>query len=260
VTLVICVRAASLKPDSLTLCLLGGLLSVSEQEKRFPIVEIFGPVIQGEGAMIGHQTHFVRLGGCDFRCSWCDTMYAVLPEEVRANSVSMIAAEIVSKLKSLNPDTPWVTLSGGNPGLHKLDPVVEALSSAGYKVAVETQGTLYKSWLEQCALVTVSPKPPSSGMNQDLSELARFAGLPGINFKVVVFDRDDLAFAREVHSRYPAVPFYLQVGNDLEKDDRDSLLEKLEWLSTQALSDPGLRGAIVLPQLHVLMYGNRRGV
>jgi 7-carboxy-7-deazaguanine synthase len=97
-------------------------------------------------------------------------------------------------------------------------------------------------------------------MQQDISTLHRFVGLPGANLKVVVFDEEDLSFAREVHSRYPDVPFYLQVGNDLESDTRDTLLEKLDWLSKKALNDPALRGAIVLPQLHVLMYGNRRGV
>jgi 7-carboxy-7-deazaguanine synthase len=231
-----------------------------EREKLFPIIEIFGPVIQGEGAMIGQQTHFVRLGGCDYRCSWCDTPYAVLPEEVRANSVQMMATEIVAGLEELNRHTPWVTLSGGNPALHQLDPLIDALNAAGFKAAVETQGTLFKPWLERCALVTVSPKPPSSGMEQDIRCLARFMSLPGVNLKVVVFDEKDLAFAREVHTRYPEVPFYLQIGNDRENDDRDSLLEKLDWLSNQALNDPELSGTIVLPQLHVLMYGNRRGV
>ena len=233
---------------------------MSDQGKRFPIIEIFGPVIQGEGAMIGCQTHFVRFGGCDYRCVWCDTPYAVLPDEVRANSEQMSADEIVAKLRELNPHTPWVTLSGGNPALHHLDTLINQLNQAGFRSAVETQGTLYKPWLEQCALVTVSPKPPSSGMNQDLSILARFTGLPGINFKIVVFDDDDLEFARNVHSRYPEIPLYLQVGNNLEQDDRDSLLVKLDWLSQRALAEPELRNAVVLPQLHVLMYGNRRGV
>ena len=43
------------------------------------VSEIFGPTVQGEGALIGKPTVFVRTGGCDFRCSWCDTLHAVLP-------------------------------------------------------------------------------------------------------------------------------------------------------------------------------------
>jgi 7-carboxy-7-deazaguanine synthase len=234
---------------------------VSEMsDVRFPVVEIFGPVIQGEGAMIGHQTHFVRLGGCDYRCSWCDSMFAVFPEEVRENSEHLSSEEILRRLATLNPHTPWVTLSGGNPALHRLDPLVAALSGSGFRIAVETQGTIYRDWLEKCTLVTISPKPPSSGMEQPIESVERFVELPGANLKVIVFDEADLEFAKCVHRRYPHVPFYLQVGNDLSGDDVTSLLEKLSWLSERALADPELAGAIVLPQLHVLMYGNRRGV
>jgi 7-carboxy-7-deazaguanine synthase len=49
-------------------------------KERIRISEIFGPTIQGEGPLIGRPTVFVRTGGCDYRCSWCDTLYAVLPE------------------------------------------------------------------------------------------------------------------------------------------------------------------------------------
>jgi len=48
------------------------------------ISEIFGPTIQGEGPLIGTPTVFVRTAGCDYRCTWCDTLYAVLPDIVRA--------------------------------------------------------------------------------------------------------------------------------------------------------------------------------
>ena len=50
-----------------------------ERVRTHPVIEVFGPTIQGEGAEAGLPTHFVRFGGCDYRCSWCDTMYAVDP-------------------------------------------------------------------------------------------------------------------------------------------------------------------------------------
>jgi hypothetical protein len=50
----------------------------------YPVVEVFGPTIQGEGAMAGLPTYFVRLGGCDWRCAWCDSMHAVDPAQVGA--------------------------------------------------------------------------------------------------------------------------------------------------------------------------------
>ncbi len=233
---------------------------VDRRIQTHPIVEIFGPVIQGEGAMIGRQTHFVRLGGCDYRCAWCDTLYAVLPDQVRVNSTRMSDVDVVERLRSLGMTTPWVTLSGGNPALHVLDSLVAALHDVGYRVAVETQGSIYRPWLEACNLVTISPKPPSSGMKTDLRALDRFVGLPGANLKVVVFDDADFAFGRSIHRRYPDVPFYLQVGNEVGADATEALLQKLDWLSRRTLADPEMGEAVVLPQLHVLLYGNRRGV
>jgi 7-carboxy-7-deazaguanine synthase len=228
--------------------------------RTHPVIEIFGPVIQGEGAMIGRQTHFVRFGGCDYRCAWCDSLYAVLPEEVRANRVKMTDAAIVARLRELGAATPWVTLSGGNPALHRLDGLVAALHAAGYQIAVETQGTRFTPWLRAVDLVTISPKPPSSGMTPDLAQLDRFIALPGANLKVVVFDDADFQFARTIHARYPATPFYLQVGNEVGVDTTEALLAKLDWLAWRAMAEPAMADAVVLPQLHVLMYGNRRGV
>ena len=76
--------------------------------KRIRISEIFGPTIQGEGPLIGRPTVFVRTGGCDYRCAWCDTLYAVLPE-YRDDWMLMMPAETppyvaVSKNGELLPE------------------------------------------------------------------------------------------------------------------------------------------------------------
>lgn len=230
------------------------------QARTFPVVEIFGPVLQGEGRMIGVQTLFVRFGYCDFRCRWCDSLYAVTPEVVHEHAERLTVDEIAARLRALNPHTPWVTLSGGNPAIHDLAALVERLHAEGRKIAVETQGTVFREWLRACEVITVSPKPPSSGMMTNYIQLDRFAALPNANLKVVVFDEADYAYARDIHLRYPHVPFYLQVGNPVGEDDTATLLAKLDWLGSLALADPAMGGAIVLPQLHVLLYGNRRGV
>ncbi|MGZ3666971.1 MAG: 7-carboxy-7-deazaguanine synthase QueE [Ktedonobacterales bacterium] len=228
--------------------------------KSFPVVELFGPVLQGEGRMIGTPTLFARFGYCDFRCAWCDTLYAVLPEEVQRTATQMTTAEIRERLRALDPTVPWVTLSGGNPAMHDLSELVDLLHADGRKIAVETQGTVFREWLRACDVVTVSPKPPSSTMPTDFAQLDHFASLPNANLKVVVFDDDDFAYAREIHLRYPDIPFYMQVGNAVGQDDAPALLAKLDWLGQKVLADAAMQSAIVLPQLHVLLYGNRRGV
>src|SRR5687768_7215276 len=108
--------------------------------KAFPVVEVFGPTIQGEGAEAGLSCYFVRLGGCDFRFTWCDTMYAVEPAQVRQNATRLSEAEILERIEGLNGKPGWVILSGGNPALHELGGLVSALQAQGYLVAVETQG------------------------------------------------------------------------------------------------------------------------
>src|SRR5207244_13541299 len=95
---------------------------------------------------------------------WCDTMYAVDPAVVRANAVHMSTAQIVERVDSLDGAPHWVTISGGNPALHELGPLVASLRSNGYHVATETQGSVWRPWLATVDRLTVSPKPPRSGM------------------------------------------------------------------------------------------------
>lgn len=228
--------------------------------RTFPVIEVFGPVLQGEGRMIGAQTHFVRFGYCDYRCAWCDSLFAVDPEQVQAEAEWLDVDAIIARLDALGQRTPWVTLSGGNPAIHDLAALVERLHASGRRVAIETQGTVYRPWLAQCDVVTVSPKPPSSGMPTDHARLARFTALPQSNLKVVVFDDADFNYARDIHQRYPDRPFFIQPGNAVGQDDTAALLRKLDWLAQRAMRDPAMADAVVLPQLHTLMYGNRRGV
>jgi 7-carboxy-7-deazaguanine synthase len=132
--------------------------------KTYPVMEVFGPVVQGEGPLAGQVTHFVRFGLCDYRCSWCDSMFAVEPEEVKAHAERLDVSSIVERLEWLDL-APWVTLSGGNPAVHDLGPLVKELrETLGLDVAVETQGSRWRDWLADVDLLIVSPKPPSSGM------------------------------------------------------------------------------------------------
>ena len=61
------------------------------------VSEIFGPTIQGEGALIGLPTVFVRTGGCDYRCSWCDSLHAV-DSEFRHDWRPMSAADVLAEV------------------------------------------------------------------------------------------------------------------------------------------------------------------
>jgi 7-carboxy-7-deazaguanine synthase len=240
-------------------------------EARIRISEIFGPTIQGEGALIGQPTVFVRTGGCDYRCSWCDTLHAVDPAFRQSWEPMTVEGvwDAVVRLSSGRPLT--VSLSGGNPAIQPLGPLIRQGQAQGYRFALETQGSLAPDWLSSLDVLTLSPKPPSSGMATDWERLdacmALGAAGPQTVLKMVVFDEADYAYARGVAGRYPGLAVYLQPGNATVPDpaggrvavDQAALAARLLWLVERVLADRWFE-ATVLPQLHVTLWGNARGV
>lgn len=231
---------------------------------KLTISEAFGPTIQGEGALIGRPTVFVRTGGCDYRCSWCDSLYAVLPEYKDTWQV-MTTEQVFSAIQTLSPEPILVTLSGGNPAIQPLGALIELGHEHGYTFCLETQGSVAPRWLGQLDYLTLSPKPPSSGMVTRWERLSSciLAGPGKTNLKVVVFDEADYAYAQDVHKRYPHTPMYLQPGNatppQIGEFDIEGVLEKTRWLVDKVIVDKW-NDVVVLPQLHTLLWQNRRGV
>lgn len=236
---------------------------------------MFGPTLQGEGQDVGMPCYFIRFGGCDFRCgqredgTWredgwvCDSLHAVLPEEVR-KAPKLSVEQIVEAIDHLHPGPRWVVFSGGNPALLELGELVERLHDLDYKIAVETQGSVWKDWLNSVDLVTVSPKPPSTfqkyGLGSIDSFIKRLDG-PRVVLKVVIWDERDLQWARALREWAKGLPFYLSVCNDWKKPDTViDLLARLRWIHESVVSKyPGLGDVPILPQLHVLLWGNDRG-
>lgn len=245
------------------------------EPKGIPVSEIYGPVIQGEGAVIGSPTIFVRLGGCDYECLWCDSLYAVLPK-YKDEWTPMSPIEMINAIDKLSPKPILVTLSGGNPALHRLSPLIEAGHAVGHKFAIETQGTRLPDWADQLDHITLSPKPPSSGMKTDMGKLRRWVHLTvtmGIAacLKLVVFDDVDYEYASMIREEFMdwSIPVYLQAGtsNPYSQTDttesmtlfRQAILERTDWLGQRVIVD-GWNDVRVLPQLHALLYGAKRGV
>jgi len=237
-----------------------------------PVLEIFGPTIQGEGMVIGQKTMFVRTAGCDYSCSWCDSKFTWDGSE-KHNIRKMNAEEILAELiKEGGVCFGHVTISGGNPALlPQIDRLVDLLHAKGIKVALETQGSRWQPWFTKIDELTLSPKPPSSGMQTNFSVLDQIIESlhheqkGAFSLKVVVFDTQDLAYARNIHQRYPDVKLFIQVGNDSIKTKNEDellahLLERYEWLIDQVMFDESLKDVRVLPQLHTYLWGNRRGV
>ncbi|MDX6692896.1 MAG: 7-carboxy-7-deazaguanine synthase [Blastocatellia bacterium] len=262
------------------------------------VSEIFGVTVQGEGALIGSPTVFVRTGGCDYACRWCDTMYAVDTKH-RAEWARLTSAEILGEVARLSGERPLlISLSGGNPALQPLGELIAMGHALGYTFALETQGSFAPkpvreekaSWFQALDYLTISPKPPSSGEETDWNKLAecvaaangvghareadtKSAGAgPRINFKVVVFDDADYEYAREVYALYgERYPFSLSVGTppaaassianheEMTAQLRQQIAARFIWL-TERVGRDGWFDVRVLPQLHVLVWGTKRGV
>jgi 7-carboxy-7-deazaguanine synthase len=236
-------------------------------------MEVFGPTIQGEGMVIGQKTMFVRTAGCDYSCSWCDSSFTW--DGTGKNDIRMLEAdEIWEELIRIGGNNfSFVTISGGNPALIKnLDTFIALLKGKNIKIGVETQGSKWQDWFWEIDELTISPKPPSSNMVTDfivldniIEKLKQANPSHNVSLKVVVFDDVDYEYAKNVHLRYPHIPFFLQVGNDDIRTTNNQdllihLLKKYELLIDKVMCDETLNNVKVLPQLHALIWGNKRGV
>lgn len=94
------------------------------------------PTIQGEGPFAGVPAVFIRLYGCNLQCPKCDTDYTT-------SYYSAGPAEILSTVELLSSPSRLVVLTGGEPFRQNLTPTVLLLLSVGFKVQIETNGTLY---------------------------------------------------------------------------------------------------------------------
>lgn len=263
-------------------------------EKKIPLVESFGPTIQGEGSVIGYQTMFLRLGGCDYRCEKCDSLFAVLPELFNQVAVRLTAEELLEHTLEISGHTEWITISGGNPCMWDLTALVEGLQAADKKVAVETQGTLFPDWLLLCDKVTISPKGPGMGEVFEPEKFNKIVQVfmdfeidaegnrkyyfihPGFAVKVVIFDQRDIEFMVDLMERWPGIrPFmYASIGNvdppapakRIHTDDMPyeefvvQTLRNYERMAEEIWNDPRCSSVCILPQLHTLVWGNKPGV
>lgn len=233
------------------------------------VSEIFGPTIQGEGPLIGQPTVFVRTGGCDSRCVWCDTWYAVDPAHA-ATWIPLSPTAILERVAVLSGGPCLITLSGGNPAIQPLEPLLRLGKERGYTFALETQGTQVRAWFTLLDWLVISPKPPSSLQPFRPDRLQLILDLvkdlvPTV-FKFVIADDADYTWARSVAARWSQVPVFLQPCNPWVQTDalptpllQKHLLARLEWLVDKVTADRWWE-ARVLPQLHVLIWGSRRGV
>jgi 7-carboxy-7-deazaguanine synthase len=170
------------------------------------ITEIFKS-IQGEGTRAGLPCIFVRLTGCNLRCTWCDTAYAF------HGGKKMSVEEVVGRVDELagrneglpgsQACIPLVELTGGEPLLQEeVYPLAEKLIATGYGVMIETSGERFIGKLPQEVVKIVDVKCPDSG-EADTFEIRNLEALSGNDeVKFVLASRRDYEFARDFTSQH----------------------------------------------------------
>ena len=169
-----------------------------------PVMEAFGTV-QGEGAFTGQAAWFIRLGGCDVGCTWCDVKESWDAAAHPVRSVDDLVAE------ALEQPARIAVITGGEPAMHELGPLTHALRAAGFRTHIETSGAhpLSGEWHWIC----FSPKKFRAPL-PDIYDRAD-------ELKVIVYNRHDLDWASGHASRVRSgCLLYLQP----EWDRRDKVM------------------------------------
>ena len=169
------------------------------------ITEIFKS-IQGEGTRAGLPCIFVRLTGCNLRCTWCDTAYAF------HGGKKMTVGEVLARVDELagspqvpgsQAPVPLVELTGGEPLLQEeIYPLTEKLLAAGYTVMIETSGERFIGELPRDVIKIVDVKCPDSG-EPDTFEMRNLEALSESDeVKFVLATRRDYEFARDFTAQH----------------------------------------------------------
>jgi organic radical activating enzyme len=215
------------------------LLKKDLNKEVFKVVEIFRSV-EGEGRWVGLPVVFIRLEGCNLRCSWCDTPYSYTGENFKLLSIT----DILKEIKKYN--LKRVCITGGEPFFtENLDVLVGNLIENSYQVFIETNGTLWNQNFENLdkskIYITCSPKPPFYFINKNL--------LPYISeFKFVVDETLDVK-----HIIRPDLTEYIK--NDVivlqPESNKPEMVKKALELQDELLKF-GIESRII-PQCHKVL-------
>jgi len=153
--------------------------------QRLPVMESFY-TIQGEGFYQGHAAYFIRLGGCDVGCVWCDVKDSWDADRHPVFSIEEIVAKALEEVGG-NAKNIIAVVTGGEPLMHPLDALTDALHAAGFQTNIETSGAhpLSGHWDWIC----LSPKK----FKAPLPEVVRAAN----ELKVVVYHKSDFEWAEQ---------------------------------------------------------------
>lgn len=162
--------------------------------RSYPVMEHFY-TLQGEGHFAGQAAYFIRLGGCDVGCVWCD-----VKESWDASKFPALSTQEMTGLASEHPGK-IVVITGGEPSMYDLAPITTALRQAGLRSHIETSASspLSGTW----DWVTLSPKKFKPPLPENLSWADEL--------KIVVYHKSDFEWAERFAEQVrPDCKLYLQ--------------------------------------------------
>jgi 7-carboxy-7-deazaguanine synthase len=169
--------------DSMTKCVNDSMLQITEIYKS----------LQGESTHAGLACVFVRLTGCNLRCTWCDSEFSF------HGGNKMTLEQVLSEVARLSPMGGLVEITGGEPMLQEREviPLMEQLLEADYRVLLETSGERRLSRVPKQVIKIVDVKCPHSG-EPDTFAMENLKALQKHDeLKFVLSDRSDYEFARD---------------------------------------------------------------
>ena len=200
--------------------------------------------IQGEGILIGTPSIFLRLTGCNLRCSFCDTTYAY----ERGTEMSIQA--ILDEIKKFT--CTYVCLTGGEPLLQKDTPkLIERLIKKNYKICLETNGSIsIKKFVgKKFLMISLDIKCPSSSSHEQMN-MKNISYLSNKDqLKFIIKNKKDYDYAKKILKQYnPSCTVFFQPvwGTNPKK------------LASWILND-GVPVRLAL-QLHKIIWRTKRGV
>ena len=192
------------------------------------ITEIFKS-IQGEGTRAGLPCIFVRLTGCNLRCTWCDTAYAFHGGKKMAVEEVVARVDELAKREGRNAVVPLVEITGGEPLLQEeVYPLAERLLGGGYTVMIETSGERFVGKLSAEVIKIIDVKCPDSGEADtfDMKNLDAIGARDEVKF--VISSRRDYEFAREFTNQHKLAERVKQVLFSPVFDDPEGKWSGLE--------------------------------
>ncbi|GGN47461.1 7-carboxy-7-deazaguanine synthase [Streptomyces kronopolitis] len=236
-------------------------------EQELVVNEVFGPTVQGEGRSLGRRCSFLRLGGCNLSCTWCDTPYtwdwtgvaeSGVAHDPRKELHRRRVDDVVAELLAF--DTDLIVISGGEPlgQQERLIPLVAALTGRGKEIEIETNGThaAHPELVAAGVRFNVSPKLSHSGDPRHRrivpDALTSLSALPGSTFKFVCQNTRDLDEVAELVAAFDLSSVWIMpIGRSA-----DDVTKHMSELADAVVE----RGWNLTTRLHTLVWDDKRGV